>query len=224
MENKVKLKVEGLTTSQAQSGAYALMLGVEGGNLRIPVIVGMPEAQSIAIALEGIVPPRPMTHDLFLAFSHAFEAKVKEAFIYKYADGVFYSELILSQGDRTVRIDSRTSDAVAIALRARCGIYTTEKILEECGFAANEYFGMETEEEKEKETPPQEEPQPMTIDDVHDKATLEKWIRLLDTPELERCLEDAIDDENYEHAKLYKQELEARRKKEEQEDNEEDAE
>ncbi|MDE7148114.1 MAG: bifunctional nuclease family protein [Duncaniella sp.] len=133
-ENRVRLKVMGLSYSQIQSGAYALILAQVGGPMRIPVVIGAAEAQSIAMKMESITPPRPMTHDLFVSFAHAFGVKLTEVFIYKFEDGIFSSEITFSDGDRTVTIDSRTSDAIAIAMRTGAPIYTTLDILDATGF------------------------------------------------------------------------------------------
>ena len=133
-QDKIKLKVVGLTYSQIQSGAYALILGQVDGPYRIPVVIGAPEAQSIAIKLEGIIPPRPLTHDLFESFTHAFGIKLKQVYIYKFEDGIFYSELTFSDGERQIVLDSRTSDAIAIAIRTKSPIYTTQEILISTGF------------------------------------------------------------------------------------------
>lgn len=133
-ENRVRLKVMGLSYSQIQTGAYALILAQAGGPMRIPVVIGAAEAQSIALKMESITPPRPMTHDLFVSFAHAFGVKLTEVFIYKFEDGIFSSEITFTDGDRTVTIDSRTSDAIAIAMRTGAPIYTTRTILEETGF------------------------------------------------------------------------------------------
>lgn len=132
---RIRLKVVGLTYSQIQSGAYALILGQVDGHYRIPVVIGAPEAQSIALELEGITPPRPMTHDIFASFTHAFGIKLQMVYIYKFEDGIFYSELTFSDGQRQVVIDSRTSDAIAIAIRTKSPIYTTKEILLSTGFA-----------------------------------------------------------------------------------------
>ena len=108
MEKRVKLRVQGITNSQVQSGAYALILAEEKGIRRIPIIVGMPEAQSIAIALEGLKPPRPLTHDLFATFAQAFGIRLTEVYIYRFEEGIFYSELLFTDGDRSIKVDSRT--------------------------------------------------------------------------------------------------------------------
>lgn len=134
MDERIRLYVLGLSYSQLQSGAYALVLAEENGPRRIPVVIGAAEVQSIAIALEGIRTPRPLTHELFVSFAHAFGVKVREIFIYRFEDGVFSSEITFSDGDRTVVIDSRTSDAIAIAMRTNTPIYTTEDIMQATGF------------------------------------------------------------------------------------------
>jgi uncharacterized protein len=127
--SKVKLKVLGVSYSQTQSGAYALVLSEESGDRRIPIIVGGFEAQAIAIQLEGLNPPRPLTHDLFLNFAMAFHVELLEVMIYKLEEGIFYSKLTCSNGAETIQIDSRTSDAIALALRFKCAIYTSEEIM-----------------------------------------------------------------------------------------------
>lgn len=205
MDTRIKLRVQGLTNSQIQSGAYALILAEEEGVRHIPIIVGTAEAQSIAIALERITPPRPLTHDLFATFVQAFGIRLREVFIYKFEEGVFYSELLFEDGIRQVRLDSRTSDAIAIALRVKCNIYTTPEIVRECGVVLEEVT-----EEK-----PKEDDSILTLEpeEIHDEATLKRWLSLLDVEELSYRLDDAIADENYEYAKMYKDEI--RRREEE---------
>ena len=134
MEDRISLHVLGLSYSQLQSGAYALILAEDRGPRRIPVIIGAAEAQSIAITLEGIRTPRPLTHDLFVSFAHAFGVKLKEVFIYRFEDGIFSSELTFGDGTRSVQIDARTSDAIALALRTHTPIFTTRSIIEQTGF------------------------------------------------------------------------------------------
>lgn len=134
---KVKLNVVGITYSQVQSGAYALVLSEEGGPYRIPVVIGIAEAQSIAIKMENIIPPRPLSHDLIVGLSHAYGINLDEVFLYKFENGVFLSELRFSSDDRSVNIDSRTSDAIALALRTGAPIYTTREILEKTGFVTD---------------------------------------------------------------------------------------
>lgn len=135
---RVRLRVLGISYSQIQNGAYALILAQVGGPYRIPVVIGASEAQAIALKMEGIVPPRPLTHDLFTGLGHAFGIELVEVFIYRFEDGVFYSELTFTDGERTVTLDSRTSDAVAVAMRTGAPIYTTPEILTETGFELEE--------------------------------------------------------------------------------------
>lgn len=134
MVNKVKLKIVGISYSQIRSGAYALILAEEDGQYHIPVVIGASEAQSIAIKMEHIVMPRPLTHDLIVSITKAFGIALKEVFIYKFEDGIFSSELTFDDGDRQIVIDSRTSDAIAIALRTKTPIFTTREIIDETGF------------------------------------------------------------------------------------------
>ena len=129
----IKLNVLGISYSQTQSGAYALILTEENGDRRIPIIVGGFEAQSIAIELEGLKPPRPLTHDLFLSFAKVFGISIKEVVIYKLEEGVFYSQLLCDNSMEKITLDARTSDAIALALRFKCPIYTTEEIITKAG-------------------------------------------------------------------------------------------
>lgn len=205
MNTKIKLRVQGLTNSQIQTGAYALIMAEANGPRRIPIIVGTAEAQSIAIALEKIVPPRPLTHDLFSAFSSSFGIKLKEAFIYKFEDSIFYSELLFDDGTREVKIDSRTSDAIALALRMKCDIFTTPEILEECGVMLEEV------DHKSSKKSSADRLLELEPDEIEDEATLKRWLAVIDAEELKERLSDAISEENYEYAKMYQDELERRK-------------
>jgi len=120
--NKVRLNIESLVYSQTQSGAYVLVLIEENGSRKLPIVIGSAEAQAIAIALEGMNPPRPLTHDLFVNFASAFNINLDEVLITKLEEGIFYSELICDSLANRVKIDSRTSDAVALAIRFKCPI------------------------------------------------------------------------------------------------------
>lgn len=207
MDTRIKLRVQGLANSQIQSGAYALILAEENGHRRVPVIVGTAEAQSIAIALEKIVPPRPLTHDLFATFTQAFGFVLREVFIYKFEEGIFYSELLFEDNERQIRIDSRTSDAIAIALRIKCNIYTTNRIMEECGVILEEpSFDLSFENKKVDE----DDLSDKKPEDIKDEEKLKKWLDLLGVDELNERLEEAISEENYEYAKIYKDELRRR--------------
>jgi bifunctional DNase/RNase len=134
---RVKLKVLGISYSQTQSGAYALVLIEEGGERRIPIIIGGFEAQAIVIKLENLDPPRPLTHDLFKSFADQFSITVAEVMIYKLEEGVFFSRLVCNNGEKEFTIDSRTSDAVALALRFNCPIYINESILDKAGITVS---------------------------------------------------------------------------------------
>ena len=190
MKNRVKLKVLGLTYSQIKKGAYALVLAEENGPRRIPVVIGVSEAQSIAISLEGIIPPRPITHDLFVSFAHGFGIRLKEVCIYKFENGVFSSEMIFDDGSREIRLDSRTSDAIAIALRTRSDIYVAQEIIEEAGVVY---------EEREVWEPTEPE-----------ESSGEKSLSKCSRKELEERLERAIDSEEYEEAARIQEELNKR--------------
>lgn len=196
MDTKIKLRVQGITNSQIQSGAYALILAEENGPRRIPIIVGTPEAQSIAIALEGLKPPRPLTHDLFATFAQAFGVRLIEVFIYRFEEGIFYSELLFNDGTRSIKIDSRTSDAIAIALRVKCDIYTTEDIVQEAGIVLEE----SSEDEKQ------------LTDLVGNELDNNTDISLEETSyeDLNIQLEQAIENEDYELAKQITEELSRR--------------
>src|ERR1700744_4803696 len=123
---KIKLDIVGLSYSQTQSGAYALVLGEVSGRRRLPIIIGAFEAQAIAIEIEKMTPSRPLTHDLFKSFAQAYHITINEIVIYNLVDGIFYSKLMCHDGKRTVEIDARTSDAIAIAVRVEGPIWTCE--------------------------------------------------------------------------------------------------
>lgn len=197
MDTRIKLRVQGITNSQIQSGAYALILAEEEGLRRIPIIVGTPEAQSIAIALEGLNPPRPLTHDLFATFAQAFGIQLKEVFIYRFEEGIFYSELLFADGIRNIKIDSRTSDAIAIALRVKCDIYTTEEIVREAGIVLDEVVDDEKNFSDD-------------FVNVDTDEEIDKLIVDMNESELEIRLKQCIEHEDYELAKLIKDELHRR--------------
>ncbi|TAG56700.1 MAG: hypothetical protein EAZ27_04360 [Cytophagales bacterium] len=138
MDN-IKLEILGLSSSQSQSGSYAVILGEEHGNRRLPIIIGVFEAQAIAIQIEKIVPTRPMTHDLFKNFANSFDYNIDYILISDLKEGVFYAKIITSNGKETKEIDSRPSDAIAIGLRFEANIFTTEAILSEAGIVLNEF-------------------------------------------------------------------------------------
>jgi bifunctional DNase/RNase len=186
-----------------------LILAEEKGPRRIPIIVGTMEAQSIAIALEKITPPRPLTHDLFTAFLQSFEIHLCEVFIYKFEEGIFFSELLFDNGTHRVRLDSRTSDAIAIALRVQCNIYTTEGVIRECGVVLEDSSLFEDDEDKEDEDLMYD----LEPDEIKDEVQLQKWLSLLEADDIETRLQEAIENENYEYARMYRDELHRRKTK-----------
>ena len=190
MTDRVRLKVLGISYSQIQTGAYALILAQYDGPYRIPVVIGAAEAQSIALRMESITPPRPMTHDLFVSFAHAFGVKLKEVFIYKFEDGIFSSELTFTDGERTIKIDSRTSDAIAIAMRTGTPIYTTRNILDETGFI------MEVQSDEDFDNDDEDSDKDYSGETPFPEPKLENYT----VEELERTLEKLIRDEQYEEA------------------------
>ena len=133
-ENKIEMDVMGITYSQIQAGAYALLLKQRDGDLRVPIVVGTSEAQSIAMRMEHVIPPRPLSHDLMVSMCHAFGISLDEVMIYKFSEGVFMSRLKLSTANQNLELESRTSDAIALALRTNAPIYTTREVLDKTGF------------------------------------------------------------------------------------------
>lgn len=149
---KIKLDIVGLSYSQTQSGAYALVLGEVNGRRRLPIIIGGFEAQAIAIEIEKMTPSRPLTHDLFKTLTDSFGISVQEVIIYNLVDGIFYGKIICGDGKRAAEIDARTSDAIAIAVRFNCPIYTYEFILAKAGIMieGNDFVFLENSEGLEK--------------------------------------------------------------------------
>ncbi|MBP3288668.1 MAG: bifunctional nuclease family protein [Muribaculaceae bacterium] len=194
-KDRIRLKVLGISYSQIQSGAYALILAQIGGPYRIPVVIGAAEAQSIALRMESITPPRPMTHDLFVSFAHAFGIKLREVFIYRFEDGIFSSELTFSDDERTIVIDSRTSDAIAIAMRTGAPIFTTPEILEETGFLLEESSQEDEDEAAAADAPVFVEEE----EDIADGEPAPK-IENYTVEELQKLLARLIEQENYEEA------------------------
>ncbi len=194
--------VAGMSYSQSQSGAYALFLGVVGEDKRLPIIIGGFEAQAIAIFLEKMKPQRPLTHDLFKNFATSFGINLKEVVINKFEEGIFYSKLVCEKDDRIVEIDSRTSDAVALALRFGCPIYADAAIVDEAGIVIEE---SDTEPETETEE---------KVEDQHAETTSSGFAYenyLLE--ELENMLRKAIEEENYEEASHIRDEIKKRKEK-----------
>lgn len=193
---KIQLEILGISYSQAQAGAYALILGETGEKRRLPIIIGSFEAQAIAIELEKMKPSRPLTHDLFRNFAQTFNILINEVIIYKFAEGIFFSKLICFDGTKEVEIDSRTSDAVALAVRFKCPIYTYESILKDAGMVLQD----EKDEQPEEKVP---------VEKVYDD---EEYAQL-PINELETMLMSAIDEEAYEKASKIRDEINRRKSK-----------
>jgi len=203
---KIKLNVLGISYSQTQSGAYALVLSEEEGNRRIPIIVGGFEAQAIAIELEGLAPPRPLTHDLFKNFASSYGIRIIEVNIHKLEDGVFFANILCDDGDNQITMDARTSDAIALALRFQCPIYTTEEIIDKAGIVLDFEKGTGMEGESgPKETKKSREKQPRKTGGSTSGNLAE-----LSVDELKKILADAIAKEDYEKASEIRDELKRR--------------
>lgn len=200
----VKLTIKGISYSQTQNGAYALILNEVDGERKLPIVIGAFEAQSIAIALEkDITPPRPLTHDLFKNFAERFEIVVKQVIIHKLVDGVFYSSIICERDKIEEIIDARTSDAIALALRFNAPIFTYKNILDKAGI-----FLKTT--PSQKSISKQEE---SVIEDLilgeQETPAKENYSRL-SVKELNNMLDEAVKTENYELAARVRDEISKR--------------
>lgn len=192
---KVKLEIVGLSYSQTQSGAYALVLSEIEGKRRLPIIIGGYEAQSIAIELEKMKPSRPLTHDLLKTFAEEHNIKILEVIIYNLAEGIFYSKLICEQNGEVREIDARTSDAIALAVRVNCPIYTFENILSSAG------INFEEAEEFDSPVPPAKKEK---------SSEKPKDVGSMTIKQLEEELNKAIETENYERASKLRDEINRR--------------
>jgi len=199
---KIKLDIVGLSYSQTQSGAYALVLGEISGRRRLPIIIGSFEAQAIAIEIEKMTPSRPLTHDLFKSFADAYHIVVQEIIIYNLVDGIFYSKLICSDGKKTIEIDARTSDAIAVAVRFDCPIYTYEFILSTAGIVieGNDFVYLENINET---------PEEKTV--TASAGASPTGFTSLSTDELKTKLQEALAEEAYEKAAKIRDELNKRK-------------
>jgi bifunctional DNase/RNase len=190
---KIELKIVGLSYSQTQSGAYALVLSEKTGSRRLPIIIGGFEAQSIAIELENMKPSRPLTHDLFKTFTDSFKVSITEIVIYNLIEGVFYAKIICKNSEaETIEIDARTSDAIAIGIRAKCPVYTFENILSSAGIQLENEESQDIEETEGFIENKQEEELGVTIEN------------------LEAKLAEALENEDYERASEIRDEIKKR--------------
>jgi len=196
VSNKIKLSILGISFSQVQAGAYALIFSEEKGIRRLPIVIGTPEAQSIAIVMEGITPPRPLSHDLMCSIWKELNIELLEVLIHKFEDGAFFSELLLQQNGQEYRIDSRTSDAVALAIRTNSPIYTTEDIMQRMAIVFDE------------QTPPA--PAEPLMEEMGQTGEELSELRL---EVLKERLKEAVKDENYELATHLRDEINRRENK-----------
>lgn len=194
MNEKVRLSILGISFSQVQAGAYALIFSEENGPRRLPIVIGTPEAQSIAIVMEKIEPPRPLTHDLMISTFSALNVELLEVFIYKFDQGAFFAELTLQLEDNIFKIDSRTSDAVALAIRTNAPIFTTEEIMQNMAIVFHE---SDFDEE------------PKEVNDF--TANKDKDLSQVNTTTLNEMLQEALSKEDFEAAILLRDELNKRK-------------
>lgn len=195
MSQKIKLSILGISFSQVQAGAYALIFSEEQGIRRLPIVIGTPEAQSIAIVMEGITPPRPLTHDLICSIWKELGIVLKEVVIYKFEEGAFFSELLIEQNGIEYRIDSRTSDAVALAIRTHSPIYTTEEIMRNMAVVFDEQSLQSDAPLQEKNEKGEEELANLRLDALKER------------------LKEAVNEENYELATRLRDEINRRESK-----------
>lgn len=204
----VKLTIKGISYSQTQNGAYALILNEVDGERKLPIVIGAFEAQSIAIALEKeIKPPRPLTHDLFKSFADRFDIVVKQVIIHKLVDGVFYSSIICERDKIEEIIDARTSDAIALALRFSAPIFTYKNILDKAGIYLNNPGEIESPSETEDEGV-LSTPETFGLDSEGNAST--DVYKSMSLSELHESLEKAVQDEDYEKAAHIRDEISKR--------------
>ncbi len=192
MEEKIRLKLLGITYNQIESGVYALILEDEASQRRIPIVIGLPEAQAIECKLQEVATPRPLTHDTMVATLAAFNIHLKEVFIRKTETGAFAADLIFTDGTTTRVIDSRSSDAIALAIRVGAPIYTSEQILIEDGFDAKEH------------------PSRTSAQDITTMKPPKNSLASKSDAELIEEMQKAVDNEDYEYAAKIKAELDRR--------------
>lgn len=197
---KIELEIIALSHSVTQSHSFAVVLGEVGGTRRLPIVIGGFEAQAIAMALDNMKPTRPFTHDLIKAMCDTFGVELEYVYILKLLDGVFYSNLVCKRGAEYFEIDSRTSDALALAVRFDCPIYVEESILQEAGVEAEANEGTDVSQPEESEQTKYTTPEkPVNLSDMN-------------TAELQQALQSAIENEDYERAARLRDEINKRKK------------
>ncbi|ARS35406.1 bifunctional nuclease family protein [Pontibacter actiniarum] len=198
---KIQLEILGLSSSQSQTGSFALVLGEREGNRRLPIIIGMFEAQSIAIQIEKINPNRPLTHDLFKSFAEEMDVRVTEILISDLKEGVFYSKIVCTNGNKEFELDARPSDAIAIGLRFGVPIYTVESVLSEAGIILSDL------EEEEEEN---EDMAIKSSSSATSSGAKSEPLHQTSVDELNKMLNEALEKEDYEKAAKIRDELNKR--------------
>lgn len=193
MKKRYRLELVGITYNQIESGVYAVILQEAGGVRRIPIVIGYPEAQAIECKLQEVVTPRPLTHDMMITFMEEFNIRLLEIEIHRLASGVFAADMLFSDGTNTRIIDARSSDAIALAIRAGVPIYTSEKVLDEAGFTPDN--GREQDADSEEQTPEPNAPALSPADCAKKIARLQK------------AMQKAAENEKYEEAARLKEEI-----------------
>lgn len=195
---KVRLEISGIAYSQTQSGSYVLTLSEAAGKRKLPIVIGGFEAQAIAVELEKMIPNRPLTHDLIKSFCITYDVIIKEVLIYKFVEGVFYSKLICEKDGAISEIDSRTSDAIAVGVRFNSPVFTLSNVLEEAGITSDQEDAFESDsiyEEEEDVFKEEQELSSLVNDSIQD---------------LEKQLQEALENENYELASKLRDEIKKR--------------
>ena len=198
--NKVRLEIVGMTYSESSTGAYVLILGDRNSHLRLPIVIGGAEAQSIAVGIERQRNSRPLTHDLFIKFADTFNINIREVVINRFRDGVFYAMLVCEHNGQLTMVDARPSDAIALAVRLNCEIYAYETVMEEAGIEMED----ESEEMREESEKMKDESGEIEVESgasaPHSSQNIE---------ELEEQLQEAIENEDYERAALLRDRINA---------------
>jgi|TARA_B110000261_G_C13090575_1_gene359748 bifunctional DNase/RNase len=200
--NKIGLEIIGLSYSQTQSGAYALVLGEKEGKRRLPIIIGGFEAQAIAIELENMTPSRPLTHDLFKTFATTFEINIKEVIIYNLVEGIFFAKLVCEQNGKILEIDARTSDSIALAVRFNCPVSTYEFILASAGILLDE-------ESEETGSPGGKDIANAEVSELIEEDPND--VTKKSVSDLEKMLDESINSEDYERASFLRDEINKRK-------------
>ena len=196
--NKVSLEIIGMTYSESSTGAYVLILGDKNSQRKLPIVIGSAEAEAIAIGIDKQRGGRPLTHDLFLRFAKELGVEIQEVVINRFREGVYYAMLVCQQGSELIMVDSRPSDAIAIAVRCGCNICAYETVMQEAGIIMEDLEKEEQEENAGDET--------FNINKVESGNDLTK----LTVPELEVLLQEAIDEEDYAQAAQIRDEIKSR--------------